>query len=425
MGEQSTVRTPDFYDYAWTPLATAAVDGRFVELAWPDGHTMRAFDLWLRETAVGPGGTDEATREGTLDPAQFPSGLTVSEASVTAEGALQVRFMPEDITREFHPGWLRHVADDTFRPHSWLPETVRWSAADLEHPPTHEGPSVLADDDALTDYLNDLMTYGLARLRNLPVDLDMGEAIAARVGPLRDNNFGRMWDVRANIPLNGASDTNSTANTNRRLAPHTDLPTRETPPGFQFLHCVANSTTGGLSTMADGWTVIDHLEAHHPEVYEILCTRRWVFFNRGQGLDHRWSGPIIDRGVIGSPLTLRAFYPVKGFPDMAEEHMPAAYDALNLFYRLAAQPEFELRYPFEPGDMIGFDNRRILHGRSAYLEGGERHLRGFYIDQDEVRSRTRVLNRARGHSAPRAFTQTTISTNPTNSTTTKESPAHA
>lgn len=401
------VLTPDFYAYPWTPLTMASIDGRFTEVQWADGLSLRAFDLWLRESAVGPGGTDEATREGLLDPAQYPEGFAVTNAAVTADGALEITFDPEQVTRTIHPGWLRHVAEGNFGPDSWLPTPRSWVAKEFPEPPTHDGPSVLANDDALADYLNDLMTWGLARLRNLPLDLHFGEQLAARIGPLRDSNFGRMWDVKADIPLNGASDTNSTANTNLRLAPHTDFPTRETPPGFQFLHCVANTTRGGLSTMADGLAVVDHLEATMPDVYEALTTLRWVFFNRGMGLDHRWSGPIIDHGVIGTPLTLRAFYPLKAFPDMPEADVPRAYDALQQFYTVAADRQFELAYPFAAGDMIGFDNRRILHGRSAYRDGGQRHLRGFYIDQDEVRSRTRVLNRRRGVSSPVAFTPST------------------
>ena len=102
---------------------------------------------------------------------------------------------------------------------------------------------------------------------------------------------------------------------------------------------------------------------------------------------------MIDHGVEGAPLTLRAFYPVRGFPDMAPEDMPRAYDAMAVFSQLAADSRFQISYPFAPGDMVGFDNRRILHGRDAFESGGARHLRGVYIDHDEIRSATRVANR--------------------------------
>ncbi|MCE2482674.1 MAG: TauD/TfdA family dioxygenase [Alphaproteobacteria bacterium] len=48
------------------------------------------------------------------------------------------------------------------------------------------------------------------------------------------------------------------------------------------------------------------------------------------------------------------------------------------------------------GEVVGFDNSRVLHGRTALDEsGGRRHLRGTYIDRDELLSRIRMLERRR------------------------------
>ena len=388
-----SVPTPDFYEYPWTPLASAEIDGRFVDLVWPDGAELRAFDFWLRENAVGGGGVDLATREALIDPAELADDIAILSADVNNAGALVVEFAPDGTRSQYHPGWLRHVADGNHRAQSWLPATKSWTAASLPEPPSHDGSVVLDDDVVFGQWLDDLVRFGLARLCDCPLDHDFNALLAAKIGAIRDTNFGPIWDVLADITLAGADDTNSTANTNLRLGPHTDLPTRETPPGFQFLHCVQNEATGGHSTMADGAAVVEALRAEHPDHYEALTTLNWIFFNRGPGIDHRWSGPFIDHGVEGSPLTLRAFYPVRAFPDMAPEDQPRAYAAMRHFSQMAASDRFQIDYPFEPGDLVGFDNRRILHGRDAFETGGTRHLRGMYIDQDEVRSTARVVSR--------------------------------
>lgn len=390
-----TVLTPDFYEYEWTSLESVSVDDHFVCLRWPDGLELRAYDLWLRENMVGHGGVDPSIREGTLDPAHFAAGTRAASAVLSEAGALAVRFEPEGLDATYHPGWLRHVAERRFMPASWLPEQVVWTTAELSEPPTHHCPDGHVDDAILDAWVDDLLRYGISRLSNVGTDPDLGLELGTRLGAVRHTNFGAVWDVKADIPLDGATATNSTANTSYRLAPHTDLPTRETPPGFQFLHCIENSAEGGYSTMADGQAVVAHLKSEHPAEYEALTTLRWVFFNRGHGLDHRWSGPVIDLGVEGSPLTLRAFYPLKAFPDMDEADVPRAYEATALFSRVAAAERFQMRYPFRPGDVVGFDNRRVLHGRDAYESGGRRHLRGFYVDQDELRSHSRVANRRR------------------------------
>ena len=146
--------------------------------------------------------------------------------------------------------------------------------------------------------------------------------------------------------------------------------------------------------MTDGLAVAAELAANHPDDYEALTTLRWVFFNRSVDDDHRWSGPIIDHGGPGQPLTLRAFYPVRAFPDMAPADVPRAYKSLRRFSEVAHDPRFQVRYPFRVGDLVGFDNRVVLHGRDAFDPvSGARHLRGCYIDHDDVFSRLRVLRR--------------------------------
>ena len=79
---------------------------------------------------------------------------------------------------------------------------------------------------------------------------------------------------------------------------------------------------------------------------------------------------------------------MRGFPDMPIA-TSLAYAALRRFSRLAGSDEFQMRYAFRPGDLVLFDNRRTLHGRTAIDEtGGVRELHGTYIDHDEIYSRT-------------------------------------
>ncbi|NDH87932.1 MAG: gamma-butyrobetaine,2-oxoglutarate dioxygenase, partial [Actinobacteria bacterium] len=39
-----------------------------------------------------------------------------------------------------------------------------------------------------------------------------------------------------------------------------------------------------------------------------------------------------------------------------------------------------------PGELVAFDNRRVLHGRRAFRSSARRHLQGCYIDIDAIRS---------------------------------------
>ena len=390
----SQALAPDFYHYEPSPLAAAVNEGDFVHLRWPDDTKLACHRFWLRENAMGQGGIDLATREGILDPAELTDDIEVRSAEIDDAGDLIVAWANDGSRSVYHAGWLRHVADNNHRPSSWLPEPISWTTDSIGEVPRVDGSQALETDEVILRLLNNLLVCGACVLENSPTHEGYLLELAERVGPVRDSNFGMLGDVRADGELAGDAKTNSTANTGLRLGPHSDLPTREIPPGFQFLHCLINEADGGESTLTDGAALVEALERDHPEAFELLSTRHWIFFNRGPGIDHRWSAPIIDYLPGCDTPTIRAFYPVRAFPAMANEDVSRSYDALRLFHRMADQPEFELKFRLTAGDIMCFDNRRVLHGRDAFTGSGKRHLQGVYIDRDEIMSRARALNRA-------------------------------
>ena len=386
--------TPDFYDYPWQPLTSAELaEDHFVTVTWVDRKQLRCYALWLAENTVGMG-LDPVTRESMIDPADLPEPSALVSVTVTDHGALELHWqVGSGVTTAVHPGWLRHVANDEFSPAATLPPTAEWTSGNFTEPPSVDGTNVLTDESVQFEWLNLLGSWGLARLRNVPARPDFLRELATVVGPIRGSNFGDVFGVRS-IP-NPKPQENSTANTGLNLGQHADLPTRETPPGFQFLHCIENEVPDGWSRMTDGRALVRELETNHPESYEALTTLHWVFVNRSPAADHRWTGPMIDHGAPGQPLTLRAFYPVRAFPAMAEADVARGYAAMRTFSEVAHHARLQIRYPFAPGDVVGFDNRRVLHGRDAFdPDVGLRWLQGCYIDHDDVYSRLRVLRRS-------------------------------
>lgn len=380
-------RTPDFIPHEWHPLASAELtpDG-FVDLAWPDGTTLDAYGLWLAENADGYG-LEPIVRESTLDPRHLPAPSDLIAARVDGDGALVLDWVDRSGVR-VHPGWLRYIAGGRHTPDASVPEPRPWTAASHPEPPTIDGTDIADDDAVLEAWLHHLAAFGLCRLANTPTDPDFLERLVHHVGPIRDTNFGLVWSVQSK------PDPDSTAYTGLELGQHSDLPTREVPPGFQFLHCIENTVAGGHSRMTDGLSLVAAIADEHPEAYEALTTFDWVFMNRSTDAEHRWTGPIIDHGSTHQPLTLRAFYPVRTAPGMARADIPRAYESLRVFGEMAHDPRFMIDFAFRPGDLVGFDNRRVLHGRSAFdAGGGARHLRGCYADRDDCYSRLRVLRR--------------------------------
>ena len=55
---------------------------------------------------------------------------------------------------------------------------------------------------------------------------------------------------------------------------------------------------------------------------------------------------------------------------------------------LLADPAYEARFPLAAGELLLFDNSRVLHGRTRYDSNeGHRHLQGCYLDTDGPRER--------------------------------------
>ena len=378
-------RTPDFIDHDWCALSSVTLHDGFVTLIWPDGTSLEAYALWLAENGDGYG-LEPTVRESMIEPRDLPSPEALSAATVDTDGALLIEWAGRSPIR-VHPGWLRYIADGRHLPASPLPELTVWTADTFAEPPTIDGADILENPHTFEAWLTALVQYGICRLTGTPTDTGFVGRLVGAVGPIRDTNFGPVWSVIAKV------DPDSTANTGLDLGQHTDLPTRETPPGFQFLHCIENTVDGGWSRMSDGLAVVDAIRVEHPDAYEALSTLDWVFMNRSPDAEHRWVGPIIDHGSKHQPLTLRAFYPVRSAPHMAAADVPRAYESLRVFADMARDPRFQIVYPFRPGDLVGFDNRRILHGRDSFGSGGDRHLRGCYADHDDVFSRLRVLRR--------------------------------
>ena len=172
------------------------------------------------------------------------------------------------------------------------------------------------------------------------------------------------------------------------------MPTRECPHGLQFLFCRRNTTQGGEGVYVDGFRVAEDLRNHEPEIFTALTRIHWMFNNRSRTSDFRYQAPIIgtdDNGAVNEVrLTTWLRAPLKAPVAIQRQ----AYAAVRTLTRYLQNPQYQMVFAYEPGDLLAFDNRRILHGRRAYDGNlGERYIEGIYADRDELYSRIRTLRR--------------------------------
>jgi gamma-butyrobetaine dioxygenase len=73
------------------------------------------------------------------------------------------------------------------------------------------------------------------------------------------------------------------------------------------------------------------------------------------------------------------------------------YAAIGTFWRMLRDRKYQLHLRLRPGDLVAYNNHRVLHGRAPFdASSGERHLQGCYLNQEDIDSMLRMLDRQGG-----------------------------
>lgn len=388
INEQLTV--PDFDTYPIThTLRTASLIDGGVAVTWDDGSESRLPNVWLREFSPDSSTFHPVTRERSIAVTDLPDDLTAAAAIVSDDGFLCVRWMPEGLESRYHPGWLYAHRPDGERSLFRLPERQLWHDRGNLKPIWFDGNEVRRGrGETFRNWVEAMHVSGVGLLNRLPADPAIIPEIPELIGPIRPSNFGDVFDVR-NVP-----DANTNANTALALAVHSDLATREYMPGLQFLFCLVNDATGGDSILADGFSIAAQLKDESNEFYEVLSTVAIPYGTKDKEYDHRFTVPLLEHDSGERLTSVRYTYwlraPMRGDFDT----ITTFYAALRRFQQIANDPTKHMTFRLNPGEMMAFDNRRVLHGRAAFdPASGQRLLRGCYGEREEVESRLRILYR--------------------------------
>ena len=209
-----------------------------------------------------------------------------------------------------------------------------------------------------------------------------------RISHTRETFFKTPFEV-INIPK-----PNNSAYSAHALNNHMDLPWFENPPGYQFLHCLINSAKGGDSSAVDAFAVAEYLKKNEKEIFETLVNVPLKFRDKDytQEAHRSFYGPAISLTKDGDYNDIRFSVATMDALDCHPDIMDKVYKAHHRFGNLLHDEKFEIKFRLEPGDIFSFNNRRLLHGRTAFdPNSGHRHLQGYYMDRDEIIGRLSYL----------------------------------
>jgi alpha-ketoglutarate-dependent taurine dioxygenase len=253
----------------------------------------------------------------------------------------------------------------------------------------------LNDDHAFAAAMQNLKRLGLIFVKDVPESREMVEKIATRMGPLRNTFYGSTFDVRT-VPK-----AKNVAYTNQFLGFHMDLMYMNEPPGYQLLHCLENSCSGGESLFGDSFRAAALMRKHTPAQYKLLSELRLGYeYNHESHIYHN-KRPIFEV----DPETKRLLHvnysppfqssiPSPDGKDHDAEFVEKLLGALKTFTKLIDAEESTFELKLAPGTCVIFDNRRIVHARRQFnASEGSRWLAGAYVDTDALLSRFAVCQR--------------------------------
>ena len=366
---------------------------RLLRIKWPDGRQSEYPYIWLRHEQFMP----LMGRSEQLDPREHllpedPTKMLIQSVFLEDENVV-INWSHNSSTTQHNLAYLRDNDFSTERTQRRRPAPLIWNASDANRFHWFEAAD-LEDPSSRLELFNHIRNYGIALIQGLPTTPGTLKTLTSYFGPTRQTHFGSLFDIRSQTQDQLGTGQNIGATACNSQAPHTDEGWRHGPPGINLFHCLqSHQNGGGESIFVDGIGAAEALRCDDPEAFELLTSEPLMFVaERNPKERFRSRAPAIAldhegqvRGVRITDRTLAAL-------DLPIELVEPAYRAIGLFYELLLSPIRLYEHQLNPGEMVVFDNHRVLHGRRAFDPAtGQRWLQQLSIDREEFQNMFRQL----------------------------------
>ena len=362
----------------------------YLKIIWNDGKESKFNYMWLRDNC--PTAHDKDSRHRMFNILEVSQEINPKNYSINNDGKLEIEWSEGNHKSYYDPKWLRDNCYTIKNNNKYVSPYQLWDKS-LENNfdsicINHD--EILSSDEGLIKWLELLHHKGIAIVKNSPVEKKSAFPVLNRISHTRETFFNTPFEV-INVPK-----PNNSAYTAHALRNHMDLPWFELPPGYQFLHCLINAAKGGDSSAIDGFAVADYLRKNEKEIFETLVSIPLKFRDKDYTQEsHRsFHAPAISLTKDNDYHDIRFSVATMDALDCHPDVMEKVYKAHHRFGNLLHDDKFQINFRLEPGDIFSFNNRRVLHGRTAFdPNSGHRHLQGYYMDRDEIIGRLNFLKK--------------------------------
>ncbi len=371
-------------------ISKVSKNGSVLNIEWSDGEKSNFNFMWLRDNC--PTAHDKDSRHRMFNILEVSTNIEPKACKINNQGKLEVEWSEGNHISYYDQKWLRNNCYTINNKKKYISPYQLWDnslqknlkSISIEHD------EIINSDEGLIKWLQLLHYKGIAIVKNAPTEKESAFPVLNRISHTRETFFKTPFEV-INIPK-----PNNSAYTAHALRNHMDLPWFENPPGYQFLHCLINNADGGDSSAVDAFSVADYLRKNEKEIFEILVNIPLKFRDKDYTQEsHRsFYGSAISLTKDGDYNDIRFSVATMDALDCHPDLMDKVYKAHHRFGNLLHDDKFQINFRLESGDIFSFNNRRILHGRTAFNpNSGERHLQGYYMDRDEIIGRLNYLKK--------------------------------
>ena len=361
-----------------------------IKVEWEDNQISYFHFLWLRDNC--PSNEHPDTRQKIFNIIDVSENIHPNIYFINDIGNLEIKWSEENHHSCYDAKWLKKHCytiknNKTYKsPYKlWESNFKKYlSKIKIEHD------DIMKSDEALLEWLKLLIKYGFSIVKNSSIEKKSAFKILNRISHIRETFFKTPFEV-INIPK-----PNNAAYTSSRLFNHTDLPFFEYAPGYQFLHCLINESNGGNSSVVDGYAVADYIKKNIPKIFNHLISTPIKFKDNDytQNKIRIVNSPVITLDKNKDYSDIRFNISTIGTFDIHPNKMKKYYLSYRKFAKLIHEKKFTVNFKLQAGDILCFDNRRVLHGRTSFdHNSGKRHLQGYYMDRDEILSRLNFLQK--------------------------------
>jgi gamma-butyrobetaine dioxygenase len=361
-------------------------DSNELTIDWADGQQSQLAAIWLRDHCQMPDSRDPVSGQRLLNITDFPLNVTITSVS-HIDDLLIIDFAPEHRS-VLSIDWLikncyciNSQADDRSESSKSL-----WQKSSFEADiPKHNYPDFCALPEAKIATLQSVKDDGFAILSDVPCEAGEILNVVAEFGFVRHTNYGPLFEVRTTV------NANNLAFTNLGLGCHLDNPYRDPVPGIQLLHCLQSSTVGGDSILQDGFMAANLLREENPQHFDTL-SQQWINYRfQDADTDLQARVPMLEVNDKKEIIKVRFNNRSIATLTLPPNKVTAFYAAYRHYAEILERKELQITFKLTPGELILFDNTRIMHARTAFSDAGTRHLQGAYSDLDGLYSTLSLL----------------------------------